>query len=230
MPFRPILGSELETLVRDETLHDSDTQTTTTQIQAQLGHEYVRAVRWLSTHWPESLTEEDTVTLSSGSRILKSSLSPSRVDSQFDRLVKIERQVGSRWLQVQQAITSDDMVVAPSTPAVYRVTYLIGVSFDNTVDPAHSGVNRQYYLPDGMQPVIVSRVAAWIRQRHDDPSGYKYHLDKAKECLDELKSGLDRMSETAPVCGLAYHTNFASDIRYREFPDGWELYRASELP
>lgn len=228
MPFRLITGAELETLVRDETLHDSDTQVTSAQIQARLGHEYARAVRWLGDFWPESVTEEDTVTLSSGSRLLKSSLSPTRVDSQYDRLVKIEQQVGSYWIQLSQASKSDTGLSAPSVPATYRITYLIGVSFDNTVDIANSGAARKYYLPDGMQLLLAHRVAEFVRQRYDDDR--RYHEEKAKEVLDDVLRGITYGTRDVPICGMLHSKPRACfgipSVMFREMADGWELFYA----
>jgi hypothetical protein len=227
MSFRPITMAELESLVRSETLHDSDTQTTSTQIQERLGHEYARAVRFIGDFAPELVTEEDTVTLSSGSRLLKSSLTPARVDSQYDRLVKIEQQVGSYWMQLSQASKSDTGLMSPAVPATYRITYLTGVSFDNTVDPANSGADRKFYLPDGMQLVLVHRVAAFIRQRDDDDR--RYHEEAAKEALRDVQRGIT-YGPSVPICGMLHsrpRVYFGKpSVMFREMADGWELFHA----
>ena len=202
-------------------MHDTDDQTTSAQIQVQLGLEYARLIRWLGDVAPDMVTDYDDVTVAAGAfKIMKSSLTPTRVDAQYDRVVSIQRKESNVWTSINAASEAEDdwnmeyisfiergdhFYLRPeaNAPGTYRVTYLWGVSFDNTVDPANSGTARKYYLIDGIQQALIHRVAAFVRQRHDQEEKIPYHLKVAEDSLKEAKQFLRNRTGAIPVMGLS---------------------------
>jgi len=219
--FRDIAGTELETAVRTATLHDTDTQVTSAQIQVQLGLEYARLIRWLGDVAPDMVTDYDDVTVAAGAfKIMKSSLIPTRVDAQYDKVVSIQRKESNVWTSINAASEAEDdwnmeyisfiergdhFYLRPeaNAPGAYRVTCLWGVSFDATVDPANSGTARKYYLIDGTQQALIHRVAAFVAHRHCDLDQVEYHRKVAEESLKEAKQFLRNRTGATPVMGLS---------------------------
>lgn len=200
-------GSEAITAICTATAHDTDTQTTTTQLYAQLGIEYQRLRRWLCVVAPELCKQQLTATLLSGqSTVLKSLMVPA-----FEQLWLVERLVtGTTYAEV--AVVGQNPLVtgltveefptllrfspAESAPGTYRITYLSGVS-------ATVAAGTTFDLPGGLEDVLVQRCAAFMRSRHNDGMDKaKWHKDLADELIKEQKPLLMRRYGIMPVPGL----------------------------
>lgn len=192
-------GAELLEMVRAETLHDADTQVTDNMIYRRIGVEYPRIRRWLAEQAPDLCKDSDTVTVAAGaSVILKSALSPTVADTVYEHISCIERVIDTNVRRkLNLIVTAHDRLAETfmsfveyptefrlypeeDAPGSYVVTYVTGVTQGTGTA---SDATRAHLLPFGIEQALVSRVAAWVKQRLDDD--FKYHLANADDVLKE---------------------------------------------
>ena len=198
---------ECRTAVKTATDHDgaSDTQVTTAQLNTWIDIEHKLLRRLLAQVAPQLYTAADnSQTISSGTESLT-------MPSDFERLIRLEIQVGDRWLPIE---VSDELSphigtlavreeggtlkVAPGalTAGTYRIIY---VQKPTTLS-ADSGAGGVLLVPDGCEDIIVEKVAARVRERLDeDPTP---HLNRAAATWKEQKSALRRRYGKAPQPGM----------------------------
>jgi hypothetical protein len=200
--------SEARTAIKAATDHDgaSDTQVTTTQLDTWIDLEHKLLRRQLSLIVPTlytSVDEEQTLTSTDEDDDVLS------VPSDFERLVRVERQVGTAWHPVPVSdelsphvgsnITvreeGEELRISPltSAPGVYRIVYVaIPATMDDDADTLD--------VPAGCEDIILEKVAARVRIRLDqDPSP---HSARAAETWLEQKKALRRRYGKMAVPGL----------------------------
>lgn len=162
--------------VRSATAHDSDTQTTDTQITAELDREYRRARRWLSSFLPELYSVIATpVTLAnvqSGATLDKA------VD--YDRIIRLEYEYPQgNWIPLSmRPLLNSSSWWQRDVSGTYRLTYVQRPVDGYTV----------FDVPDGCEDLILEPVKAWVRQRHDeDPS---FHIGRRQQLEKEIRAEL----------------------------------------
>jgi hypothetical protein len=203
--FSTMTLAEAITAVRASSGHDNDTQVTDAQITARLDREYRRTVRWLLSFAPSLGTTETVATLAAGvSTYAKSSL------TRFDKLVRIEKQLdGGDYYPID--VTDDLNVNCPSKLIVYELP----ASFEFRPAANAPGTYRIAWcampaspltslaaLPTGCEDIPIERVAAWVRQRHDERAETKWHEDEARRIEVEQRRMLIRRYGVHPKPGL----------------------------
>lgn len=189
-----LLLSELHDAIRAETDHDSDTQVTNAQLTERANIDYQNLRRKLIGVAPQIYAvEDDSQTLVTGDSALD-------MPADFERLVRLEKQVGSSdmWIPVEVsteldphygclAVREEDGVLklAPTslTAGTWRIVYV--PKPDGLVDD-----DQDIILPDGLEDILIQQGAAFVRRRMDeDPSP---HLQQADMVWKEQRSALRR--------------------------------------
>ncbi len=183
---------ELRTTIRAETDHDSDTQVTDDQLDERINLDYQNLRRKLAQVAPQLYsTQDEEQTLASGESELDMPLD-------FERLVRLEKQVGEAWLAVEVSdeltphvggltVREEDSVLrlAPVSQAAgtWRIIYI--AKPDGLADD-----DQDVILPDGLEDILVHQAAAFVCRRHnEDPTPY---MQQADLVWREQKSALRR--------------------------------------
>lgn len=178
------------TAVRSHVAHDSDTQVTDAQLTAQVDIEYKLLRRALATIAPELFTKQSSHTVAAGAYTITK-------PTDFDRLWRLERLSGSLYYPVDataplNSYSSNTLVfiempttieLQPTTLAAgtYRLTYLAGIT---------AGYTSLDGIPEGLEYVVVMRVAAFAARRlEEDPS---YFLVQAAEAWKMARRDLTK--------------------------------------
>jgi hypothetical protein len=222
-----ITGAILLADVKAETLHDTDDQTTSAQIYSRLAREYQRLRRWLIHHAPAYCKEIDSVTIAAGASVInKSSLVPAAATQVFETLYRIDRLLddgttykplgvrspldtgraswlssGGYGLSFEEFPAYFQILPETQAPGTYRVIYLTGVG--DTMDAATA-----IYLPAGLEDVVTHRVAAWVRQRHDQEEKVPYHLRLADDILKEQQRFLSHNYGVHKMDGISREVTY----------------------
>lgn len=199
-----MLLSELRDAARAETDHDSDTQVTDAQLTKRINTDYQNLRRKLI-QVAASLysVEDDAQTLAAGDGDLE-------MPFDFERLVRLEKQVGDNWFPVEVSdelnphygcinVREEDGVLklAPTslTAGTWRIVYV--PKPDGLVDD-----DQDVILPEGLEDILIQQAAAFIRRRHDeDPMP---HTQQADTVWREQKSALRRRYGRHAQPGLRY--------------------------
>lgn len=188
------------TEIKASTGHDSDDQAPDARINQRIDWEYRRLRRELIKYAPTlyvAVHTEQTLTTSDTTYDLP---------SDFERIKRFERQYGSIW---QPVYTNDGLHIHTSPLSFREEVGAIQVS--PTVDAP--GTYRLVYwqapsltgdytilVPEGLEEVIVERVAAWVRVRmEEDPAP---HQQMADRIWNSQKGDLMRRYGEHPVGGL----------------------------
>ena len=183
--------------VQSATAHDNDTQTTGTQITAELDREYRRVRRWLSTFVPSLYQKTQDYTIAAGSTTAALSKLTKPVD--FERIIRLEQQFSQGYMQplaVRPALMASEGT-RRDTAGTYLLTYVA-----RPVDGYTA-----FDVPDGVEDIIISIVAGWVRQRHnEDPS---YHMARAEQMKREAQVSLVMRYGAHPVSAFQNQSGWA---------------------
>jgi hypothetical protein len=201
--------AEVLTAIRATTNHGTadadDSQTTNAMMTAKIDREYKHLRRQLVSAIPElgQLTGSGAITAIATNTIA--------FPTGYERLIRLERLIsGTDYypLEVADPLNAHQAsalsyvenggasvwAIYPRENSIgtYRITYVAGVV---------SGYTSLTLLPEGLEEVVIERVAAWVRQRHDeDPT---YHLTQAsrlyKEALSSLRKRYGKHGRSAMV-------------------------------
>lgn len=149
--------------VRSATAHDNDTQTTDTQITAELDREYRRVRRWLSTFAPTLYQKTQDYTIAAGSTTPETS--KVQKPSDFERIVRFEQQFSQGYWQ--------PLAVRPVLVASEGVRRDVGGTYKLTYIAKPVDGYTAFDVPEGVEDVIVTWVSAWVRDRHDEDPSFK---------------------------------------------------------
>lgn len=183
--------------VQSATAHDNDTQTTPTQITAELDREYRRVRRWLSTFVPSLYQKTANFTIAAGATT--EALSKITKPDDFERVIRFEQQFTQGYWQplaVRPAIAASEGV-RRDVAGTYKLTYVA-----KPVDGYTS-----FDVPEGVEDVIISLVSAWVRQRHDEEA--TFHLMRAEQLKREAQVSLVMRYGAHPVSALQNQSGWA---------------------
>lgn len=193
---------EIRTAIRAETDHDADTQVTDAQLAAHIDTDYQNLRRKLVQVAPSLYSTEDE------SQVLVTGESELDMPLDFERLVRLEKQVGEAWMPVEISdeltphygtlnVREEDGVLrlAPVSQAAgtWRIIYV--AKPDGLTDD-----DQDVILPEGLEDILIQQGAAFVRRRHDeDPS---LHMQLADTVWREQKSALRRRYGKHAVPGV----------------------------
>jgi hypothetical protein len=173
VPVAQMTPAAATTAVRSATAHDADTQVTDTQIAAELDREYRRVRRWLSSFLPELYQKVASFTIASPTNALTK-------PDDFERVTRLEQMFSQGYYQplTVRAQLHASQGIARDCSGTYRLTYVA-----RPVDGYTA-----YDVPEGAEDILISLVAAWVKQRHEeDPT---YFMQRAAQLKDEIRSSL----------------------------------------
>lgn len=201
MPVAQMTVAEAIVDVRSATAHDADTQTTDTQITAELDKEYKRVRRWISSFLPELYQVQSASTAITGS----SGATFAKPDA-FERLIRMEREESSgSWapMNVRPGLLSG-YGSSRSVAGNYRIIYV-----ERPVDGYTA-----FDVPDGCEDLIILPVCAWVKQRHEeDPN---YFMNRAQLLKQELRVPLMKRYGQHNRGGLVDHRLLSPYSFYEE--------------
>lgn len=196
----PLTVAQARAAIRASTYHDADTQVTDAQLDIKINQERIRLLRDLQAYLPSLFETQSTIVISSGSSAFSK-------PADFERMRRLERQVNGDLffaVPVAEALNANQSVVISyfeqgstiqirptnSAPGTYRLTYL----------PISTALVDLAGVPDGLEDVIIERVAGWVRVRHDeDPAP---HWQYSEKLWNDQRSALMRRYGLHPKPGL----------------------------
>lgn len=173
--------------VKSATAHDNDTQTTDTQITAELDREYRRVRRWLASFLPSLYQKTQDYTINPGSTTPETS--KVQKPSDYERIIRFEQQFSQGYWQ--------PLAVRPVLMASEGVRRDVAGSYRLTYSAKPVDGYTSFDLPEGVEDVLIGYVSAWVRQRHnEDPT---FHLARAEQMKREAQVSLVMRYGAHPV-------------------------------
>jgi hypothetical protein len=161
-----------------------DTQCPDAAIQRKSDDEYRRLRRRLSSEFPTIYEKKSgNLVVTTGSTVAK--------PTDCEAIRVFEKSTGAAWypLQVSSSLNRE----IPAALSFYE----IGANLQIMPESQAAGTYRLFYteappavittyeVPDGLEGIIIEKVSAWARQRHNEMEHVNYHLTMAKTIWDE---------------------------------------------
>ena len=192
--------TQARTAIRASTNHDADTQVTDAQLDVKIDQEFQRLRRALGAYVPALFESTSAPTITAGNNTIAKPATFERV-RRLERLISgalyypvpvVDMLNANQETQLVFYEQGSNLVLMPISRAegTYRLTFVTKPAAGYTT----------FDVPEGCEDVIIERVAAWVRQRHDEDPGY--HLRAAAEMWKEQRSVLLRRYGLHPSVAL----------------------------